>query len=76
MGKSTQSAASAAQYGIISNASGQYGTWPTHRRLPAGWRYTGVTGTQAELLAVLRTQFVETLPAPLILAGAQATDSR
>lgn len=76
MGKSLQSAAPAAQYGIISNADGQYGTWPTHRRLPAGWRYTGVTGTQAELLAVLRTQFVETLPAPLIMAGAQPADSR
>lgn len=76
MGKSTQSAAPAAQYGIISNTAGQYGTWPTHRRLPAGWRYTGVTGTQAELLAVLRTQFVETLPAPLILAGTQPADSR
>lgn len=59
-------------YGIISNGRGQYGTWPTHRRLPEGWRYTGVTGTQAELLAVLRLQYVETMPAPLIEASAAA----
>ncbi|MBX3604711.1 MAG: MbtH family NRPS accessory protein [Piscinibacter sp.] len=68
MGTSSR-AASPAQYGIISNGDGQYGTWPTNRRLPNGWRYTGMTGTQSELLLVLRTQYVETLPAPLIAQG-------
>lgn len=70
MGQSTNNKSAAAPYGIIANGQGQYGTWPTHRRLPGGWRYTGMTGTQAELLAVLRLQYVETLPAPLIMASA------
>jgi uncharacterized protein YbdZ (MbtH family) len=76
MGTSLRDAAAPAQYGIISNADGQFGTWPTNRRLPMGWRYTGVTGTQAELLAVLRTQYVETLPAPLIMSSTPARPSR
>lgn len=76
MGTSLRDGNAPAQYGIISNADGQFGTWPTNRRLPTGWRYTGVTGTQAELLVILRTQYVETLPAPLIVSSTPTRPSR
>jgi uncharacterized protein YbdZ (MbtH family) len=56
-------------YGIIVNAEHQFGVWPIHRKLPPDWRFTGPTGTQGEMQALLRTQFVETVPAALITRG-------
>jgi len=35
--------------------------WPTHYMLPLGWRFTDLTGTQAEMEELLQ-QFVETTP--------------
>jgi MbtH protein len=56
-------------YGIIVNTERQFGVWPAHRKLPRGWHFTGPTGTRAEMEQLLREQFVETLPTPLITPG-------
>ena len=37
--------------------------WPTHYTLPLGWRFTGLTGTQAEMEELLRQHFVAIIPA-------------
>ena len=60
-----------ATFGIVVNDEQQFSVWPTHRRLPPGWNYTGPTGTRAEMQAAVRQQFVETVPATYI-----ARDSR
>ena len=52
-----------ALFGIVVNDEHQFSVWPTHRRLPPGWSYTGPTGTRAEMQAAVRQQFVETVPA-------------
>jgi MbtH protein len=53
-------------FGIVANDDGQFSVWPTHRRLPLGWRHIGPTGTRAEMHAWIREQFVETVPATYI----------
>ena len=53
-------------YGLIANDDHQFGTWPTHRKLPGGWRFVGPTGPSDEMQALLRMQFVETVAAPFI----------
>ena len=49
--------------GMIVNAEHQFSIWRTQRRPPSGWRFTGTTGTAAEMVMVLLQQFVETAPA-------------
>jgi len=49
-----------AEFGIIVNDEHRFGVWRTERRLPPGWRFTGLTGTAEEMVAALRQQFVET----------------
>ena len=55
-----------AVFGIVVNDDHQFSVWPTHRRLPSGWSYTGPTGTRAEMHEAVRQQFVETVPATYI----------
>jgi len=46
---------------IVDDDDLQFSLWPTHHTLPLGWRFTGLTGTQAEMEAWL-LQFIETAP--------------
>ena len=52
-----------AEFGIIVNDRHQFSVWPTNRRLPPDWVYTGHIGTLAEMRKLVRQQFVETTPA-------------
>ena len=45
--------------GIVVNDADQFSVWLTHRRLPIGWRYTGPTGTRAQMHELVTQQFVE-----------------
>lgn len=63
-------------YGVVINDEHQFSLWPTHRRLPPGWHFTGPTGTQAEMRELMRQQFIETVPATYIAAGKRFPASR
>jgi uncharacterized protein YbdZ (MbtH family) len=56
-------------YGIIVNGDHQFAVWPSKRPLPKGWLFTGPTGTRAEMLSMLKLQYVETVAAPLLTPG-------
>jgi len=47
------------ELGIIVNDEHRFVVWPTHRRLPPGWRFTGRTGTAAEMAVLFRQRFVQ-----------------
>lgn len=65
-----------ATHQIITNDDDQFVVWPDNRRLPAGWRYVGRSGTRAELRRYLHDMLVETAPAPLLVKRARSLDSR
>lgn len=65
-----------AVFGIVVNDEQQFSVWPTHRRLPHGWSYTGPTGTRAEMHAAVRELFIETIPATYIARGSRYGDSQ
>ena len=52
-----------AEFGIIATDEHRLSVWPTHYTLPLGWRFTGLTGTQAEMEELLRQHFVAIIPA-------------
>jgi MbtH protein len=54
------------EFGVIVNEEQQFGVWPTHLKLPAGYRFAGPTGTQTEMQELVAQQFVETAPATYI----------
>lgn len=56
--------ATAATHQLIVNDQEQFAVWPATRRVPAGWRPVGRTGTRESLTGHLREILVETLPAP------------
>lgn len=56
----------AATHQLIVNDQEQFAVWPSRRRVPAGWRPVGRTGTRESLTEYLREILVETLPAPLL----------
>jgi len=47
------------KFGLIVNDEFQFMVWPTQRRLPSGWRFTGRTGTAAELDVMFLLHFVQ-----------------
>mgnify|MGYP003546711679 FL=1 len=51
------------EFGVIVNEEQQFGVWPTHLKLPTGYRFAGPTGTQTEMQELVAQQFVETAPA-------------
>jgi MbtH protein len=53
---------------VIVNDEHVYVVWPAKRALPEGWRYIGKGGTEEELAVYLREMFVETMPAPMLIA--------
>lgn len=57
MGKTT------GEFGIIVSPDGRMMACPSGRKPPLGWRFTGSTGTKAEMQAAIRQQFVSTVPA-------------
>ncbi len=61
---------------IITNDDLQFVVWPNRRPLPPGWRHVGKSGSRNELMLYLREMLVETIPAPLIISGRRAPDSR
>ena len=61
---------------IITNDDLQFVVWSSRRPLPPGWRHVGKSGSRAELTPYLREMLVETIPAPLIISGPCAPDSR
>ena len=61
---------------IITNDDLQFVVWSNRRPLPPGWRHVGKSGSRAELTVYLREMLVETIPAPLIISGPRAPDSR
>ena len=61
---------------IITNDDLQFVVWSNQRPLPRGWRHVGKSGSRAELTLYLREMLVETIPAPLIISGRRAPDSR
>lgn len=63
-------------FAIIVNGSNEFGVWPTPWKLPAGWRFTGPTGTRSEMEELLRQQFVETAPAPFIAQAKRPSPSQ
>jgi MbtH protein len=69
--------AKASSHEIIVSHDHVYVVWPAGRALPAGWRYLGKGGSEADLQLYLREMFVETMPAPMLVAeGRAATESR
>jgi MbtH protein len=62
-------------FGIVVNDEDQFSVWPTHRRLPIGWRYTGPTGTRAQMHELVRQHFVETIPSTYISRESRHRDS-
>lgn len=68
--------ARASSHEIIVSTDNIYVVWPVGRALPDGWRYIGKGGTEPELLAYLREMFVETLPAPMLMADGRLPESR
>jgi|OpeIllAssembly_1097287.scaffolds.fasta_scaffold69635_2 uncharacterized protein YbdZ (MbtH family) len=51
-----------AVFGVIVSDDHRFTIWPTHHRLFPGWHFTGHTGTQAAMQALVEQQFVETVP--------------
>lgn len=56
MGKTTGA------FGIIVSPDGHMMACPSGRKPPPGWRFTGSTGTKAEMQAAIRQEFVSTIP--------------
>jgi len=65
-----------ANHEIIVNGDHVYAVWPEGRRLPAGWRYIGKGGSKDEMLLYLREMYVETMPAPMLMADGRQPESR
>lgn len=55
-----------ATHQLIVNDQEQFAVWPAARRVPAGWRAAGRTGTRESLGEYVREILVETRPAPLL----------
>jgi uncharacterized protein YbdZ (MbtH family) len=47
-----------AEFGVVFSDAQYFSVWLTHRKLPFGWHFTGPTGTQAEMQALVEQQFV------------------
>jgi uncharacterized protein YbdZ (MbtH family) len=68
--------ARASSHEIIVSTDNVYVVWPAGRAVPSGWHYIGKGGTEAELATYLREMFVETLPAPMLVARGDQPESR
>jgi MbtH protein len=54
-----------AAFQVTFNAEEQYSIWPSDQKLPAGWFPTGSSGTKAECLAFIETQWTDMRPLSL-----------
>jgi MbtH protein len=68
--------ARASSHEIIVSTDNVYVVWPAGRPVPSGWRYIGKGGTEPELVVYLREMFVETMPAPMLVAEGRQPESR
>jgi MbtH protein len=48
---------------IVVNDRGQYSIWPQAKDVPAGWRVTGVPGSDEDCLARIAEEWTDIRPA-------------
>jgi MbtH protein len=63
-------------YTVLVNDEEQYSLWIADRRVPAGWRPAGKTGTKQECLDYVRTVWTDMRPASLRRAMEQAAKNQ
>jgi uncharacterized protein YbdZ (MbtH family) len=54
---------------VIVSDDGTCAIWPAGLAVPADWRHMGKSGGEAELLAYLMQERIETSPAPLLMSS-------
>ena len=52
-------------YRVVVNHEEQYSIWPVNRDLPAGWKDTGKSGSQAECLEHIQAVWTDMRPLSL-----------
>jgi uncharacterized protein YbdZ (MbtH family) len=65
-----------AEFGVVVSDEQVFSVWPTRRKLPLGWHFTGPTGTQAEMQGLVEQQFVPTIPSTYLTPESQFRNSQ
>jgi len=65
-----------AEFGVVVSDEQYFSVWPTHRKLPFGWHFTGPTGTRAEMQQLVEQQFVPTIPSTCLTPERQFRNSQ
>jgi MbtH protein len=52
-------------YDVVVNHEEQYSIWPSHRRLPDGWRQAGKSGLKSECLDYINQVWTDMRPLSL-----------
>jgi MbtH protein len=52
-------------YAVVVNDEEQYSIWPADREVPPGWRPTGTTGTERQVLAHIEEVWTDMRPRSL-----------
>ena len=65
-----------AEFGVVVSDEQYFSVWPTHRKLPFGWHFTGPTGTRAEMQQLVEQQFVSTISSTRLTPERQFRNSQ
>ncbi|MFG6107744.1 MbtH family NRPS accessory protein [Leptothoe sp. EHU-05/26/07-4] len=52
-------------YHVVINQEGQYSIWPTHRKVPSGWKKDDKTGTKKDCLDYIAQVWTDMRPLSL-----------
>jgi MbtH protein len=53
------------EFVVLSNDEGQYGLFPVHLEIPAGWQDAGYRGSEAECIAFVDSVWTDIRPLSL-----------